>query len=72
MYKQNIYEVLRMYFDVSMDHLFEVVDHIDDNNVWSLFVDKTTKLKTYTDDNISKIKDIYGYKENTIGLTINI
>jgi hypothetical protein len=66
MFANNILEILQMYYDVSLDFVNEFMNKI--NNISSLDIDdfiiKANNLKSYVDENIEKVKGIYGYKCN--------
>lgn len=66
LYNQNITEIIRMYYDVSLDLINDYLINVEtENDDWKDFYEKIKKLKVYTDENINKIKEIYGYKSFT-------
>jgi hypothetical protein len=68
LFSNNIVEILQMYYDVALDaatEFFRKITSSNDKNreeIIKSFVNNVNNLKLYTNENIEKVKNMYGYK----------
>lgn len=73
LFSENMAEILRMYYDVSLDLINEFIISLETENAdWIEFYNKVKRLNEYTNDNINKIKNNYNSKILSANLIYNV